>query len=78
MMDAMSDKKPRGLGRGLGALLDSAGRNPAGVSTPAVAGGRIYVSLQGTDQLVVIDTGTGRVIGQVAVGLKPVGVAASL
>jgi YVTN family beta-propeller protein len=35
-------------------------------------------SLQGTDQLAVIDTGTGRVIGQVGVGRKPVGVAASL
>jgi YVTN family beta-propeller protein len=52
------------------------GAKPAGLAA-SPEGGRIYVSLQGTDQLAVIDTGTGRVIGQVAVGLKPVGVAAS-
>jgi YVTN family beta-propeller protein len=37
----------------------------------------VYVSLQGTDQMAVIDTGTHRVINRVPVGLKPVGIAVS-
>lgn len=49
---------------------------PSGMAS-SPEGGRIYVSLQGTDQLAVIDTGTHRVIGRVSVGLKPVGVAVS-
>jgi YVTN family beta-propeller protein len=52
------------------------GSKPSGVSA-SPEGGRVYVSLQGTDQMAVIDTGTHRVIGTVPVGLKPVGIAVS-
>jgi YVTN family beta-propeller protein len=52
------------------------GAKPSGVSA-SPEGGRVYVSLQGTDQLAVIDTGTHRVINKVSVGLKPVGIAVS-
>jgi YVTN family beta-propeller protein len=52
------------------------GTKPSGVSA-SPEGGRVYVSLQGTDQLAVIDTGTHRVINKVSVGLKPVGIAVS-
>lgn len=52
------------------------GNKPSGVSA-SPEGGRVYVSLQGTDQMAVIDTGTHRVINRVPVGLKPVGIAVS-
>ena len=52
------------------------GPKPSGV-TASPEGGRIYVGVQGRDELDVVDTGTGRVIGKVPVGIKPVGVAAS-
>jgi len=49
---------------------------PSGVSA-SPEGGRVYVSLQGSDELAVSDTGTHRVINKVSVGLKPVGIAVS-
>ena len=49
---------------------------PSGLGT-SPEGGRIYVSVQGSDELHVIDTGTHRVIAKVPVGIKPVGVVAS-
>jgi YVTN family beta-propeller protein len=52
------------------------GNKPSGVSA-SPEGGRVYVGLQGTDQLAVIDTGTHRVIDKVSVGIKPVGIAVS-
>ena len=52
------------------------GQKPSGM-TASPEGGRIYVSVQGSDELQVIDTGTHRVIGRVPVGIKPVGAAAS-
>lgn len=52
------------------------GSKPSGVSS-SPEGGRVYVSLQGTDEMAVIDTGTHRVINKVSVGIKPVGIAVS-
>jgi YVTN family beta-propeller protein len=50
---------------------------PSGIGASS-EGGRIYVSVQGTDELHVLDAGTHRVIARVPVGIKPVGVAPSL
>jgi len=47
---------------------------PSGIHA-SPEGGRVYVTLQGTDELAVIDTGTHRVMTKVRVGLKPVGIA---
>lgn len=52
------------------------GTKPSGIGA-SPEGGRIYVSVQGSDELHVLDTGTHRVIGRIPVGIKPVGVAAS-
>ena len=52
------------------------GNKPSGVGA-SPEGGRIYVSIQGSDELYTIDTGTHRVIGKTPVGIKPVGVVAS-
>lgn len=49
---------------------------PSGIGA-SPEGGRIYVSVQGSDELHVIDTGTHRVIARIPVGIKPVGVVAS-
>jgi len=53
------------------------GSKPNGIGA-SPEGGRIYVGLQGSDELHILDTGTHRVIGRVPVGIKPVGVVASL
>jgi len=52
------------------------GSKPSGVGA-SPEGGRIYVSVQGSDEVAVIDTGTHRVIAKIPVGIKPVGVVAS-
>jgi YVTN family beta-propeller protein len=46
---------------------------PSGIGA-SPEGGRIYVGVQGTDEVQVIDTGTHRVIARIPVGIKPVGV----
>ena len=52
------------------------GSKPSGVGA-SPEGGRIYVGVQGSDEVHVIDTGTHRVIGKIPVGIKPVGIVAS-
>lgn len=52
------------------------GSKPSGVGA-SPEGGRIYVGIQGSDEVYVIDTGTHRVIGKIPVGIKPVGIVAS-
>ena len=52
------------------------GPKPSGIGS-SPEGGRMYVGVQGSDELHVLDTGTHRVISRVPVGIKPVGVAAS-